>query len=170
MPSAVTTDLALSDLRLDRRRLLGAALLLPAAPALAADMAHAQGETSQLAIVTRAGVRHPFVVEIANTPETRSRGLMFRRELPEGRGMLFEFGARESEISMWMKNTYIPLDMVFIRANGLISHIAENTTPFSEATISSNGPVKGVLEVIAGTARRLGIAAGDRVEHPFFRG
>ncbi len=170
MPSAVTTDLALADLRLDRRRLLGAALLLPAAPALAADAAFAQGETGQLAIVTRSGARHPFIVEIANTPETRSRGLMFRRELPEGRGMLFEFGARETEVSMWMKNTYIPLDMVFIRANGLINHIAENTTPFSEATISSNGPVKGVLEVIAGTARRLGIAAGDRVEHPFFRG
>jgi uncharacterized membrane protein (UPF0127 family) len=84
--------------------------------------------------------------------------------------MLFEFGARETEISMWMKNTYIPLDMIFIRANGVIGHIAENTTPLSEATISSNGPVKGVLEVIGGTAKRLGIAAGDRVEHPFFGG
>jgi hypothetical protein len=148
----------------DRRSLLAAALVLPAAPALS------RGDVSRLTIVTRAGVRHPFQLEIANTPESRSRGLMFRRELAPDRGMLFEFGARETEISMWMKNTYIPLDMVFIRANGLIHHIAENTTPLSEATISSNGPVKGVLEVIGGTAKRLGIAAGDRVEHPFFGG
>lgn len=149
---------------IDRRRLLAAALVLPAAPGLA------RGDTGRLTIVTRAGVTHPFTVEVANTPETRSRGLMFRRELPDGRGMLFDFGARETEVTMWMKNTYIPLDMIFIRANGLINHIAESTTPLSEATISSNGPVKGVLEVIGGTARRLGIAAGDRIEHPFFRG
>ena len=149
---------------IDRRSLLAAGLILPGIPALA------QGDATRLTIVTRAGVRHPFQLEIANTPETRSRGLMFRRELAPDRGMLFEFGQRETDVSMWMKNTYIPLDMLFIRANGLIHHIAENTTPLSEATISSNGPVKGVLEVIGGTARRLGIAAGDRVEHPFFRG
>lgn len=149
---------------IDRRKLLAAAFVLPVAPALA------RGDTARLTIVTRAGVNHPFVLEIANTPETRSRGLMFRRELPDGRGMLFDFGTRETEVTMWMKNTYIPLDMIFIRANGVINHIAENTTPLSEATISSNGPVKGVLEVIGGTSRRLGIAAGDRVEHPFFRG
>ena len=149
---------------IDRRSLLAAGLILPGIPALA------QGDATRLTIVTRAGVRHPFQLEIANTPETRSRGLMFRRELAPDRGMLFEFGQRETDVSMWMKNTYIPLDMLFIRANGLIHHIAENTTPLSEATISSNGPVKGVLEVIGGTAKRLGIAAGDRVEHPFFRG
>lgn len=149
---------------IDRRSLLVAGLVLPAAPVLA------RGDMTRLTIVTRAGVRHPFQLEIANTPESRSRGLMFRRELAPDRGMLFEFGARETEISMWMKNTYIPLDMIFIRANGVIGHIAENTTPLSEATISSNGPVKGVLEVIGGTAKRLGIAAGDRVEHPFFGG
>jgi len=148
----------------NRRTLLAAALVLPAASALS------RGEVNRLTIVTRAGVRHPFQLEIANTPESRSRGLMFRRELAPDRGMLFEFGSRETDISMWMKNTYIPLDMVFIRANGLIHHIAENTTPLSEATISSNGPVKGVLEVIGGTAKRLGIAPGDRVEHPFFQG
>lgn len=147
---------------IDRRSLIAASLVLPAVPVLA------RGDVTRLTIVTRAGARHPFQLEIANTPESRSRGLMFRRELAPDRGMLFEFGARETEISMWMKNTYIPLDMIFIRANGVIGHIAENTTPLSEATISSNGPVKGVLEVIGGTAKRLGIAAGDRVEHPFF--
>lgn len=149
---------------IDRRLFLASAALVATRPALA------RGEVNRLTIVTRAGERHVFQLEIANTPESRSRGLMFRRELPDGRGMLFDFGSRETEVSMWMKNTYIPLDMVFIRANGQIRHIAENTTPHSEATISSGGPVKGVLEVIAGTARRLGLAAGDRVEHPFFAG
>jgi uncharacterized membrane protein (UPF0127 family) len=149
---------------LDRRLFLSAGAVLAASPVLA------RGEVNRLTIVTQAGLRHEFQLEIANTPESRSRGLMFRRELPDGRGMLFDFGARETEISMWMKNTYIPLDMIFIRADGRIRHIAENTTPHSEATISSNGPVKGVLEVIAGTARRLGLSPGDRVEHPFFRG
>lgn len=149
---------------IDRRLLLSAGALLATAPALA------RGPVDRLTIVTRSGARHDFSLEIANTPEMRSRGLMFRRELAEGRGMLFDFGPREIEVTMWMKNTYIPLDMVFIRADGRIRHIAENTTPLSEATISSGGPVKGVLEVIAGTARRLGIAAGDRVEHPFFGG
>jgi uncharacterized protein len=149
---------------IDRRHFLSAGAVLAASPVLA------RGEVNRLTIVTQAGVRHEFQLEIANTPESRSRGLMFRRELPDGRGMLFDFGARETEISMWMKNTYIPLDMIFIRADGRIRHIAENTTPHSEATISSNGPVKGVLEVIAGTARRLGLSPGDRVEHPFFRG
>ncbi|MFY0100070.1 DUF192 domain-containing protein, partial [Acinetobacter baumannii] len=74
----------------------------------------------------------------------------------------------ESDVTMWMKNTYVSLDMVFIRADGTIRHIAENTTPLSEATISSTGPVKGVLEVVGGTAQRFGIAAGDLVEHPSF--
>jgi uncharacterized membrane protein (UPF0127 family) len=149
---------------IDRRLFLSAGAILAASPALA------RGDVNRLAIVTQAGVRHEFQLEIANTPESRSRGLMFRRELPEGRGMLFDFGPRETEIAMWMKNTYIPLDMIFIRADGRIRRIAENTTPHSEATIPSGGPVKGVLEVIAGTARRLGLAAGDLVEHPFFRG
>lgn len=130
----------------------------------------AQAQTlDRLSIVTVGGARHEFLVELALTPEQRSRGLMFRRELPEGRGMLFDFGPGETEVSMWMRNTYIPLDMVFIRADGTIRHIAADTVPFSETIIPSTGPVKGVLEVIAGTCRRLGIAAGDRVEHRHFR-
>lgn len=148
---------------IDRRTLVSAALLAGTAPALG------RADLTQLTIVTRAGARHTFQLEIANTNESRARGLMFRRQLAEDRGMLFDFGPGETDVSMWMKNTYIPLDMVFIRANGTIHHIAENTTPLSEATISSHGPVKGVLEVIGGTARRLGFASGDRVEHPFFR-
>jgi uncharacterized membrane protein (UPF0127 family) len=130
-----------------------------------------QGAAQQMErveIVTRNGV-HVFDVELAVTPDQRSKGLMFRKELPEGRGMLFDF-AEETVISMWMRNTYIPLDMIFIRADGRIARIAQNTTPLSEAIISSGAPVKGVLEVIAGTAKKFGIAPGDRVAHPIFRG
>lgn len=149
---------------LHRRSLILAGAAVLASPALA------QTDRGRLAIVTQAGVRHIFTLEIADSPEMRMRGLMFRRELAPDRGMLFDFGPGESDVSMWMKNTYIPLDMMFIRADGLIRRIAENTTPLSERTIPSGGPVQGVLEVIGGTAARLGIAAGDRVEHPFFRG
>lgn len=148
---------------IDRRLLLAAGLA-----SLAGTRALARGPLTRLTIVTRAGARHDFQLELADTPEKRARGLMFRRSLPEGQGMLFEFGPRETEVTMWMKNTYIPLDMIFIRADGTIRHIAENTTPLSEAIVASNGPVKGVLEVIAGTSRRLGLAPGDRVEHPWF--
>jgi uncharacterized membrane protein (UPF0127 family) len=122
----------------------------------------------QIEIVTKTGVK-VFRVEIAVTPEEHQKGLMFRKSLPEGTGMLFDFG-KEREVVMWMKNTYIPLDMLFIRRDGTISHIAENTTPFSEAHINSGGPVKGVLEVAAGTVRKDGIAVGDKVGHRFFNG
>src|SRR5690606_15251797 len=138
------------------------ALLLSPLPVLAQD-----GKLERVEIVTRTGV-HVFDVEMAVTPEERSKGLMFRRELPPGRGMLFDFQG-EGPIAMWMKNTYISLDMIFIRADGRIARIAENTVPHSEATISSGAPVKAVLEVIAGTAKRLGISPGDRVAHRIFR-
>jgi uncharacterized membrane protein (UPF0127 family) len=117
-------------------------------------------------IASKNGV-HAFTVEIATTDQERQTGLMYRKELPEGRGMLFDFG-REQDVAMWMKNTYVSLDMIFIRADGRILRIAENTEPMSERIISSGGPVKGVLEVVAGTARKLGIAPGDRVAHPMF--
>ncbi len=136
------------------------ALSLAAAPAAAAD-------PQTLEIVSKTGV-HTFAVELAKSDAERAQGLMYRRELPEGRGMLFDF-QRDDEVAMWMKNTYIPLDMVFIRSDGRIVRIAENTEPRSERIISSGGPVRGVLEVIGGTARKLGIAAGDRVAHPLFR-
>ena len=107
--------------------------------------------------------------KLAATEEARMTGLMFRRELPEGRGMLFDF-KQDTNVSMWMKNTYIPLDMLFIRADGRIQRIAENTEPQSEKIIPAGAPVRAVLEVIGGTARKLGIRAGDRVAHPMFRG
>ncbi len=120
-----------------------------------------------LEIVTKNGV-HVFSVEMATTDKERETGLMYRKELPDGKGMLFDFSP-EQQISMWMKNTYIPLDMIFIRADGRILRIAENTEPHSTKIISSGGPAKGVLEVIAGTAQKYGIAPGDRVAHPLFK-
>ncbi len=119
-----------------------------------------------LEIASKTGV-HVFAIELAVTPDEQARGLMFRRELPEGQGMLFDFG-REQPASFWMKNTYVSLDMIFIRADGRILRIAENTVPLSETLVPSGGPVRAVLEVLAGTARKLGIAPGDRVAHPIF--
>jgi uncharacterized membrane protein (UPF0127 family) len=120
-----------------------------------------------LEIASKTGV-HAFTVELADSDTERAKGLMFRRELPEGRGMLFDFH-RDQEVSFWMQNTYIPLDMIFIRGDGRILRIAENTEPLSTRLIPSGGPVRAVLEVIAGTARKLGIAPGDRVGHPMFQ-
>ena len=125
-------------------------------------------ELQPLEIVSKTGV-HTFAVEMAVTPEEQARGLMFRRELPEGQGMLFDF-QREQPATFWMKNTYVSLDMIFIRADGSILRIAENTEPLSTRLVPSGGRVLAVLEVIAGTARKLGIAPGDRVAHPIFSG
>jgi len=119
-----------------------------------------------LEIASKTGV-HVFAVEIADNDTERAKGLMYRKELPEGRGMLFDFH-REQEVSFWMQNTYIPLDMVFIRGDGRILRIAENTEPLSTRLIPSGGPVRAVLEVMGGTARKLGIAPGDRVASPIF--
>jgi uncharacterized protein len=123
-------------------------------------------EAQTLEIASRTGV-HTFSVELAVSEEERAHGLMFRKQLAEGQGMLFDF-KREQEVSMWMENTYIPLDMIFIRRDGRILRIAENTEPLSRAIIPSGGPVLAVLEVIGGTAKKLGIAPGDRVGAPMF--
>jgi uncharacterized membrane protein (UPF0127 family) len=148
------------------------ALLVLGSIALMAPLigAAAQGaaKLERLEIATKSGV-HLFAVEMAITPEQQAQGLMYRKELPEGQGMLFDFQA-ERETSFWMKNTYISLDMIFIRADGRIHRIAANTTPLSEAQVYSNGPVRAVLEVIAGTCRKLGIVPGDRVAHRIFSG
>ncbi len=123
-------------------------------------------ETQSLEIITKSGVQ-VFTIEMAVTDEERMKGLMYRKSLAEGRGMLFDFSP-EQNVQMWMKNTYIPLDMIFIRTDGTILSIAQNTQPLSEKIISSGGLAKGVLEVAGGTARKLGIAPGDRVAHPLF--
>jgi uncharacterized membrane protein (UPF0127 family) len=121
-----------------------------------------------LEIVTQSGVQ-VFSVEMATTEEEKTTGLMYRKELADGKGMLFDFSP-EQQVSMWMKNTYISLDMIFIRADGRILRIAENTEPLSTKIIASGGLAKGVLEVIAGTAQKYGIKPGDRVAHPLFNG
>jgi uncharacterized membrane protein (UPF0127 family) len=138
---------------------LGLLLVVVARPVAAAEF-------QNLEIVTKNGV-YPFAVELAVTPEEHERGLMFRKELPDGRGMLFDFKA-EQPVEFWMHNTYISLDIIFIRGDGRILRIAENATPLSDKHIPSGGPIRGVLEVIGGTAKKLGIAAGDRVAHPIF--
>lgn len=120
-----------------------------------------------LTVVTRSGPQ-PFQVEVARNDADRSQGLMFRRTLAPDRGMLFDF-ARVEPIAMWMRNTYVSLDMLFIRPDGTVARVAENTEPLSEEQIPSGEPVLAVLEVVAGTAKRLGIRAGDRVEHPVFK-
>lgn len=124
-------------------------------------------ETSELTIVTPDG-RHSFLVEVAQSPVQRQQGLMGRKKLRADRGMLFDFGSLQI-IHMWMKNTYIPLDMVFLDQVGNISSIATNTTPFSINTISSSGPARAVLELYGGTTSRLKIKVGDKVFHQIFK-
>ena len=125
-------------------------------------------ELEKLEFATRSGV-HAFSVEVMRTPDQQARGLMFRRYMPDDRGMLFTFG-RDEPVFMWMKNTYIPLDMVFIDRKGVVASIAADTEPFSERTIASGPPVWGVVELNAGAAARMGLAVGDKVRHPFFDG
>ena len=121
-----------------------------------------------LEIATKSGVR-TFGVELAVTDEERAKGLMFRKEVPDGYGMLFDF-KQDQMVTMWMKNTLVSLDMIFIKSDGRIARIAENTTVLSEDIIPSGQPVRAVLEVAAGTARKYGIAPGDKVAHPLFNG
>lgn len=119
--------------------------------------------TTPLTIVT-AVARYAFAVEVAAGAAQRSRGLMCRFGLPPMTGMLFDFG-EERAVAMWMKNTLIPLDMLFIRADGTVRHIARNARPYSLTPIPSTGPVRFVLELAGGTATRLGFAPGDVVSH-----
>ena len=113
-----------------------------------------------LTIVSASG-RHAFQVEVARNDADRAQGLMYRRTLAPDRGMLFDFG-RVQPISMWMQNTYIPLDMIFIRPDGTIARIAVNTVPHSEAPVGVREPVAAVLELAGGRTVQLGIKAGDR--------
>ena len=109
------------------------------------------------------GTTAAFTVELAISADQRAQGLMNRKEMAADHGMLFDFGLTR-RVAMWMKNTYLPLDMLFIRKDGTISRVAADTVPQSEAIIDSREPVHFVLELNAGTAAKLGIAAGDRVE------
>jgi uncharacterized protein len=142
-----------------------AAAVVLSAILLAGGLAAAQqAERMPLTIETAAGPRS-FEVEIADTPEARATGLMYRRHLDPGHGMLFDFKS-ERPVSMWMRNTYIPLDMLFIGSDRRIRNIARRTTPLSERTIGSDGPVRYVLEINGGLAESLGIQPGDVVSGP----
>ncbi|WP_281684605.1 DUF192 domain-containing protein [Thalassobaculum salexigens] len=138
-----------------RNLVLAVFLLLAPAAAWAVELV-------PLTVTTEEGVAHPFQVEIADSPDERARGLMFRKELAEDRGMLFLFPRRE-RIAMWMRNTEIPLDMLFISDDGRVTQIHERAVPHSEAVISSRRRVRYVLELPGGTADRLGLAPGALV-------
>ena len=128
-----------------------------AATALPVTVASAQG-------------RHVFTVEIAKTAAQQEKGLMYRTGMKSDAGMLFwpypPAGGAPQAANFWMKNTPTPLDIVFIRADGTIARIAENTVPFSETPIPSGEPVSAVLEIIGGRSADLGIATGDKVSWP----
>ncbi|MBB3971731.1 DUF192 domain-containing protein [Hansschlegelia beijingensis] len=108
---------------------------------------------------------HTFMVEVAVTPEEREVGLMYRRSMPADHGMLFDFG-KSDEIAMWMQNTYLSLDMVFVTADGRVRRVERATQPLSTRVIPSEGPVRYVVELVAGAAERIGLKPGDRVVHP----
>ncbi len=143
---------------------LGAALAVLVA--LLSGLAPARADTvlEPLTFETTGGAR-AFQVEVMRTEAERARGLMFRRYLPPDRGMLFLFD-REQIVAMWMKNTFIPLDMVFVGRDGRVVSIAADTEPMSEAVVASAGPANAVVELNAGAAARMGLKAGDRVRHP----
>lgn len=147
------------------RHINGAGLLIALTLTLAAIAISASAETlHDLRIETHNAV-HDFKVEVMRSAEDRARGLMHRKHLPEDRGMLFDFGGKVTA-RMWMKNTFIPLDMLFIREDGTISNIARDTVPHSTAVLSSEGYVRFVLEINAGLSERLGLRSGDKVILP----
>ena len=140
-----------------------ALLLLAAATPVAAQQA---GPTEPYIVLTAKGPL-TLQLEFADTPEERAVGLMYRKSLAAGTGMLFDFGVTRP-VAMWMKNTYVPLDMLFVDADGVVVAIRARTTPLSEDTVSPDRPVRGVIELNAGDAAALGIAEGDRVVRPLF--
>ncbi len=149
--------------------LVGALGVMLAMQAGAQEITEAQPDLpkEKLVIVTRDGKKLDFNVEMALTSQQQETGLMFRKVVPADGGMLFDWGTPRDSM-MWMRNTVSSLDMLFINQDGTIRHIAENTTPESLATIDSGGVVRATLEVAAGTARRLNIHVGDKVEQRIF--
>jgi len=127
-------------------------------------LALATFEKSELTIES-GGQTHRFVIEMARTPEQQQQGLMFRNKMDANAGMLFVYKTPQP-ITMWMYQTNIPLDMLFIAADGRVANIHQRAVPHSTATIASDGPVVAVLELNGGTASRLKLKPGDSVRHP----
>jgi uncharacterized protein len=153
--------------RLSRRLMFGIPFVLAAGGACAqSENDGVKFERSSLVIVTAAR-EIKFDIDMATTEPQREHGLMFRKELGAYEGMLFDF-FREQPVAFWMKNTLIPLDMVFIAADGTVRHVHANAVPMSTDTIPSEAAVRAVLEINGGTARLLGIKPGDKVKHPIF--
>jgi uncharacterized protein len=154
-----------SGMILSRRAVLvGAGLLAFSGAARAQQLA--TFSKSKLVLETAKG-KFPFDIELALTPAQMEQGLMFRRSLAADAGMLFDYGDPQP-IAMWMKNTLIPLDMLFVDTQGRIVDIHERAVPGSLETIGSGAPVRAVIELNGGTAARLGIRPGDRVHFPIF--
>jgi len=138
---------------------------VPVAVAMFAGLTLAAcSDENQLVINTATG-SHTFNVEVVDTPETRARGLMYRQELADDAGMLFDF-KEEREVSFWMMNTFIPLDMIFINAQGVVETVHVNARPHDPTGIPSEAPVQFVLEIPGGRSQEIGIEPGDTVEHP----
>jgi hypothetical protein len=121
----------------------------------------------EVVLIETASSQYRFEVEVADDVKERAEGLMYRKELADNAGMLFIY-AKPQPVEFWMKNTLLSLDIVYVRADGTIARIAENTTPMSEELLPSGEPIKAVLEVKAGTMRALGVAVGDRLRNPTY--
>ena len=154
-----------------RRLILGLLLVLAAgcsSPGHGQELGPQSGlPIEKLQIVTHDGRVHRFRVELADNPASRERGLMFRKSLAPDAGMLFDFKTPQ-DVSFWMKNTLIPLDMVFIDEHGVVVNVGANAKPLSEANIPSAAPILGVLEIRGGRAAELGVRPGDKVHERIF--
>jgi uncharacterized membrane protein (UPF0127 family) len=149
-----------------RRHVLGLVLGFALSLGLGAPAALAKTKLDPLQVVGGQGTAS-FQVEFVDTPKSRERGLMYRKSLAPNAGMLFDFKT-EREVAFWMKNTFIPLDLIYIRADGQILSIIRNAKPHDESPLPSGGPVRAVLEIPGGRAAQLGIWPGDRVRHRIF--
>ena len=149
----------MSDRRGGRMAVVVAALVLWAGGAAA------ECRVDRVDLRTPEGGAVRFGVEIADTPETRARGLMFRESMPEAHGMLFLFDPPQP-VAFWMKNTPLPLDILYFDASGRLLNVAENTVPFSEDTLPSDGDARAVLEINAGLSDRFGLGPGTELRHP----
>ena len=152
--------------------MLKAAKLLTAAFGLLMAVLVIEGHAQQAmrvetVVVTTAMGKFTFQTEIADTAPARQRGLMFRKSMAPDRAMLFDWG-EPLVASMWMQNTYVSLDMVFIAGDGTVKYVAQNTKPLSRDVVSAGIEVSAVLEVIAGTALRIGLKPGDKIAHSLF--
>jgi len=149
-----------------RMLLLSCAAMIASLFVFAAEAQLQRFATSELTIVSATGP-HRFTVEVAQTPAQMEQGLMFRRAMASDAGMLFDYKT-PTVATMWMRNTFIPLDMLFVDAQGRVVNIRERAVPQSLDVIAAAAPVRAVIELNGGTAARLGIAPGDQVQHPIF--